>query len=566
MAKKKHKPILNAVSSASACNARAVVIMPTSSNAAALSLTQMDCIDGGSVQIVRSRYWEHITVVVLLLILCVPTFLISEVVWGEWHNSPEQRGWLIIGFGFYIAAALKSLGQLLLQVCQRILYLRVELCRIASSTLFDAVSDAIALESEKLGVTCSCDAEAIQQHNPVSGDIAVQLSFWSSSTRCIRVCVSIDVDGNGEYEKLYLHIRFLPGEDVVCGRDSHVQRRQVIVLSTRTSSAKALRHKVLLSQWLQQCYARYMVPQAGIVNVYALQESSSDWMPEWKFERVKPSKTATGTGHAFFLERASLDKVLADAKLWSMTALRVYMITGPPGVGKSEFTIWLAGQLRLPVYRLCLSSPKLNDDRLAQLLSQTSVTHSRVLVQVDEFQGTVKRWMQSSSNSSAIGGVTPGGFCECLQGSTAMGCGVVVLTGTVETSTESTRLQFPAVFRRIHCVAELSWMTNKDIQHYFIQFLRRFVLECNPLEWASWADKFLDLEGPWARRPISVDMLRQFLMRQITESRCKKLGDFTLTPGSQASSGPSAGEFRVHRHCRHAFSGWCAMARKPSVI
>ena len=89
------------------------------------------------------------------------------------------------------------------------------------------------------------------------------------------------------------------------------------------------------------------------------------------------------------------------------------MITGPPGVGKSEFTIWIAGplllcafdinieqmdvlffgggelksiqmkrwnygplrlmfsgQLGVPVYRLCLSSPRLTDDRLAQHLGQ----------------------------------------------------------------------------------------------------------------------------------------------------------------------------------------------------
>ena len=169
-------------------------------------------------------------------------------------------------------------------------------------------------------------------------------------------------------------------------------------------------------------------------------------------------KNASATGQGFYLERNALYNILADAKLWSQTALRVYMITGPPGVGKSEFTIWIAGarpsrvswcltnvgkgcrkstflnlfehfpmsffypgstktpekyfwscffsfwtpktnnnrglfpsfffpffepkkspkqnnerlrapgQLGIPVYRLCLSSPRLSDDRLAQSL------------------------------------------------------------------------------------------------------------------------------------------------------------------------------------------------------
>lgn len=64
----------------------------------------------------------------------------------------------------------------------------------------------------------------------------------------------------------------------------------------------------------------------------------------------------------------------------------VYMITGPPGVGKSEFTIWIAGQLGVPVYRLCLSSPRLSDDRLAQLFSQSSISFNSILVQAPKSQ------------------------------------------------------------------------------------------------------------------------------------------------------------------------------------
>eukprot|EP00438_Fugacium_kawagutii_P015813 Skav211372 [mRNA] locus=scaffold2406:31368:43844:+ [translate_table: standard] len=169
-------------------------------------------------------------------------------------------------------------------------------------------------------------------------------------------------------------------------------------------------------RWMEHAYVHFMKPVQAedVVNVYSLQESSSDWVPvTWRCRQVSslgtPSKNASATGQGFYLERHALHKILADAKLWSQTALRVYMITGPPGVGKSEFTIWIAGrQLGVPVYRLCLSSPRLSDDRLAQPLgpaispgSPGPINHCRKL-QVDEFQETLQRWLAGHDRGTGV--------------------------------------------------------------------------------------------------------------------------------------------------------------------
>ena len=116
------------------------------------------------------------------------------------------------------------------------------------------------------------------------------------------------------------------------------------------------------------------MPIDGVVKVYALQQLSTDWSPEWKLERTKPSKSANSTGQCFYLAPKSVQRILTDAKKWSGQSLRVYMVSGPPGVGKSEFIIWLASQLGLSVYRVSLSSSSLADNLFAQLLSQSSIT------------------------------------------------------------------------------------------------------------------------------------------------------------------------------------------------
>jgi hypothetical protein len=172
---------------------------------------------------------------------------------------------------------------------------------------------------------------------------------------------------------------------------------------------------------MEAAYNDFVKPGKDVVEVYALQESSVDWIPLWTFERVQVSKSVNSKGQSFFLEREGYRMVLADAKLWPRSTLRVYMVTGPPGVGKSEFTIWLAGQLGLPLYRLSLTNRRLTDERLAQLLSPSSITFNSVLVQIDEFQETLDRWLNGADTSV---GVSPGGFCEVLQGATAMSRGL----------------------------------------------------------------------------------------------------------------------------------------------
>ena len=496
------------------------------------------------VKVVEGRCGDYLISGLLLVAIALPSAIVLVVVASEWQSSSSQRGWLILGFSFYIVTGLRYLWSVLMKLSEQILYLRVEVRRFAAPTLFEAITDVVAAEAEKSGGTCSFDQEAVQEHDKLTGRISVKFRFWSSQARRIAIAVGRQSEEQGlPCEQLKMQVHFQPGEDVVLGRDSRLERREILVLSARTSPSQVLADKKLLIQWMEGTYTNFVKPVKDVVNIYALQESSAEWVPEWKFERVKPCKSASSTGQAFFLERESLGKVLADAKLWSASALRVYMITGPPGVGKSEFTIWIAGQLGLPVYRLSLTSRQLTDERLAQLLSQSSVTFNSVLVQVDEFQATVERWMTSASV-----GVTPGGFCEVLQGSTAMSHGVVILTGTGHIAAESVKCKLPAVFRRIHCIAELSWMSREDIGCYFRQFLARFVPGCTAEEWSHWETLFLEGSCWSGSRPISIDMLRQFLMHQITESSCQGHGDFV-----EAEVGLDAAVFQVSPEQRALF-------------
>ena len=89
----------------------------------------------------------------------------------------------------------------------------------------------------------------------------------------------------------------------------------------------------------------------------------------------------------------------------------------------------------------------------------------------------------------------------------------------------------PALFRRVHYEITLTWMTKDDIMSFFQHFLSRFVHDCPQDEWSKRANAFVCEEGPWCRKSISVDMVKQYLMRQITLAFCgankfgEQLGD-----------------------------------------
>ena len=89
---------------------------------------------------------------------------------------------------------------------------------------------------------------------------------------------------------------------------------------------------------------------------------------------------------------------------------RPLLIKGEPGTGKTELTIWLAGYLRVPLYRLSLNDSRLSDQVFAQLVSPTSLQHDNAVIQIDEFQDTLRRWQHNDSEAGvSISSRTPRG-------------------------------------------------------------------------------------------------------------------------------------------------------------
>ena len=85
-----------------------------------------------AIHVISSQWKDRAFFVGLLLAMVIPSLTVFTVIASEWISSPSQRGWLILGFGFYIVTALKALWEVFVRVYEQMLYLRVEVRSAAS--------------------------------------------------------------------------------------------------------------------------------------------------------------------------------------------------------------------------------------------------------------------------------------------------------------------------------------------------------------------------------------------------------------------------------------------------
>ena len=436
-----------------------------------------------------------------------------------WREETSYRAWLLLATAGPLSFAAKSAwNRCLLTWRQRCrIQIVVDSMNGRSGLLFTALADYIQRVAESRDDTCSYDVEAYTEYDRERGDRQVQMSFFGRSSRTVH----LRLPGNRK-----LTVMFSPGDEIVCGRDHAVTRRDRMILHLEASSSPTA-DKKFVRAWLLSTVKKFTQPAEHVVEVVALDQSSTDWIPEWKTRCVRSIKQNNLTGSRFFLEREITKPIVADADTWTGRELRIYLIVGPPGTGKTELTIWLAGYLKVPLYRLSLNDKRLTDQTFAQLVSPTNLKHDNAVIQIDEFQETLTRWRSQHHPTRAEGdelpgGVSMGGFCEVLQGSNSLARGFIILSGTPELEAFMADKTFSSVARRISLTIKLGWLSAEDLENFFVHFVEEFVPGYAPAALRIHAKLFADTSGPWCR-DISIDKVKIFIMKRISSFRAAEM-------------------------------------------
>lgn len=456
----------------------------------------------------------------------VMVFILSSV--AMVYEDPGARMWILVGLLSYVASnswgSVSHLYDLLIGQCR----IEVVVSSTRNPNLIHALTHLI-IDSDP-NTAISRDAEALIETDYVNNQKLVYLSFWGRRARR-ETLVFTDVSAT----RRRLYVDYVPGTEVICGRDAMPVYQYKLLLSM-WSTDKTLREDWdALSNFCSKALETFMEPQSGAVDIYFPYESSTQWAPEWKRERsikVTPQQalstlppSSTPQGLRFHLKRTAFNEILNDAQLWSQDKLRLYIVHGKPGVGKSQFVTRLAHATKLPIYRARLTSLSVRDDTLQQLFSACVMIHDTVLVHFDEFQGVLESWKNSGLGANEANaeaprqkagsqlGITPEGFNEFLQGPSSMQKGIVILTGSSELG--QAVQDFPALFRRAACVCEVGPLDKSEVSEYFQAFLSAFISMPDE-DWKLWGGNFANLDTD--SRAWSIDSLQQYLMKHISRA------------------------------------------------
>ena len=96
-----------------------------------------------------------------------------------------------------------------------------------------------------------------------------------------------------------------------------------------------------------------------------------------------------------------------------------------------------------------------------------------------------------------------------------MAKGIIVLTGTPEVADEDRQRNYGALCRRFPFQIRLGYLDDCEAGRFFHGFLKQFV-DNSDKEWQIWESQFVASLKKYAFGEISIDMIKQYLMRQIT--------------------------------------------------
>ena len=121
---------------------------------------------------------------------------LSDLLCRAGHLDRESiAAWLVdTWIGILLGSAL--VWSSFAHVYEWMLYVRVEVHRLTSPTLFGAVTKAASKEAEEIGQSCSRDHEARQEHDSITGNFSVKLRFWSSSRRELELLIHTRCSGD----------------------------------------------------------------------------------------------------------------------------------------------------------------------------------------------------------------------------------------------------------------------------------------------------------------------------------------------------------------------------------
>ena len=219
---------------------------------------------------------------IYLLLISMLAAGVLFVVKSQWQELRSYKAWLLFLCVPPVSYIFRCVGGYLQQTLQRARYLRVEISPHSSHDLFHAVLNFVDTHARGL------DVEAITEYDHERRSYIAKLRYFSSRGGSCDVLASVPshllhepVIDNWSDQR-HIHIEYNCGRDpIVLGRDQHVERQESLIMWLRRSKV-LFNDRLFVTTWLNSCVKLFRQPPDNCIDMYILEESSVDWVPEWK--------------------------------------------------------------------------------------------------------------------------------------------------------------------------------------------------------------------------------------------------------------------------------------------
>ncbi len=184
----------------------------------------------------------------------------------------------------------------------------------------------------------------------------------------------------------------------------------------------------ILKELVEECRKKYLNDIHEKVSVFEHHEG------EWKKARLRPIRPIS----TVIMDEQAKNDLLRDVEefldeptqRWYATRgipyRRGYLLFGPPGIGKSSFSLSIAGQFDLDIYTLQLSG--ISDSKLTKLFAELP-PHCDILLEGVDAAGMVRRAdTDADQENKSSSGVTLSGLLNVLDGVSSQEGRVLVMT------------------------------------------------------------------------------------------------------------------------------------------
>ena len=212
---------------------------------------------------VKAQWSDPVLASLLALGLTVTALAVANEFLRSFFSGSSERSWMFLGLGYPIWYMWRSGCDWLLRIFQRNFYVRVLVRRMDSPMLYDAFQTHLVKASQKEASDfVSRDCEASTRYDNSYGKRKMQFSYWGVHKRSVKLCLQ-DLRSpalpphassfSSEVLKRTIVVENETGDNVLCGRDAHLERDKSLVFWMPTSKTSVADAKSCLAAWCEAC-------------------------------------------------------------------------------------------------------------------------------------------------------------------------------------------------------------------------------------------------------------------------------------------------------------------------